>query len=275
MSTAPNSVNQTDYYKGITAAFNAGKKSPNDTFSTNMEVKNILNNLNNTIINTCKNYSYNSNFPDISGSGNVTRNNFDSYLGKYRNDVDFEDTLNKQLLLDENNYFVARYGNDFYNKLLRKRDDYFNRLDLQNSPSTQSSIQSQCIQSNTNTLNPIDIYQSFSKYLPFVQPGVTNRKIEYREEEHDFLTKINSIMNIIYYVLFFLMLILLAGGNNLHIMKRAPIYVLLLLLPLLYPYFFKLVKFLYSSFLGNDTIHGPKNAFLDTNEESTIIDGYN
>ena len=107
------------------------------------------------------------------------------------------------------------------------------------------------------------IYDKLSQYYPYVSSDTTYRKIEYRGTEHDFLMTINTFINIIYYVLLFVMVILLASSNRLLIKERFLVYLLLILLPFLYPYIYSFCKKIFNSLFISKPIHGPKNAFVE------------
>lgn len=298
-----NTFQDTNYYNDIMKAYEAGVSK--DTGTRDALVKNLSSSLKDS----CKTYTTNPSVVNnaIARSGGAALINLEEYYGKYRNDIEFQNSLRSQLIADEETYFVNKYGSVVYNYLTTKRQQIMSQWD---ASAAQTSTSSNCnstlpagrtqvankITNSTNTIvkgyyddngnfvespeivdenNGLDFYNMFSKYLPFADPDVINRKIEYRETEHDFLMKINSIMNGVYYILFVIMIILLAGGNNLQLKQRAPIYIFLALLPLLYPYFFKLLNFVYKYFTDNKNIHGPKNAFLDTDGERNIIDAYN
>lgn len=297
-----NTFQDTNYYNDIMKAYEAGLAKDTDSRDS------LILNLNNSLKDSCKNYKVNPNL--ITGidskTGAEINIDLDFYIGKYKNNIEFSNSLKEQLLADEETYFVNKYGYNVYEYLLSKRREYITTLD-ENFDTTycsqrnQSSAPNDCpsitsrITSSTNTTvtgyyddngtfiesqplctdNGLKYYDMLSKYLPFVNSEVTNRKIDYREAEHEFLMKINSIVNIIYYILFIVMVILLVGGNNLQLQKRAPFYIFLLFLPFLYSYFFKFLQYAYNYFTINTNLHGPKNAFLDTNGENSIIDAYN
>lgn len=299
-----NTFQNTNYYNDIMNAYNAG-------ISNNTVLRdNLIRNLNNSLNDSCKAYTTNpniiTNIDPVSGA--EFEIDLDSYIGKYKNNIEFSNSLREQLLRDEETYFVNRYGSNLYNYLIVQREQHISQLDS----SANISLQNTICENNTSSeriitlpgrnpsLNPnspicgsidpsgnfietpelcndnaVDFYKKFSKYLPYINPDTTIRKIEYRDTEHDFLMKINSLINIAYYILFIFMIILLIGGKKLELSQRAPIYIFLLLLPLLYPYFYQLLYHIYKYFTDNPNIHGPKNAFLDTNEENSLIDAYN
>jgi hypothetical protein len=304
-----NTFQNTNYYNDIIQAYDAG-------VSNNTTIKdNLIRNLNNSLQNSCKTYASNPNI--ITSIDPVTGKtidiDLDSYIGKYRNNIEFSNSLREQLLADEEVYFVNKYGSAFYNYLITKRKEYLDSLDVSSNVNTEQCTNTETIrtyirdasgnitettqsnyipgnnnsgnndssgnyfqsQEQCNNDNGLQYYDMFSKYIPHIDPNVINRKIEYREKEHDFLMKINSIMNIVYYILFFLMIILLIGGNNLQFSQRYIFYLFLLILPFLYPYVFKILSYLYNYFTDIKNIHGPKNAFLDTNGEYNLVDAYN
>jgi hypothetical protein len=293
-----NTFQNTNYYNDIMKAYDAGLNK--DTGSRDSLIKNLSSSLSDS----CKTYTTNPNVvSNISkSSGVVSLVDLEQYSGKYKNVIEFQNSLKEQLLADEETYFVNKYGTVLYKYLTDKRAALMSQLDA--SASAINSSQTRCSSGSSVTSritsgvgqpingyydasgqfiespamcsdNGLEFYKMFSKYVPYAEPDLINRKIEYRETEHDFLKNINSIMNIIYYILFVIMMVLLVGGNNLQLKQRFPIYILLLLLPFIYPYFFKLLNYIYNYFMDTKSIHGPKNAFLDTNGESNLIDAYN
>ncbi len=301
-----NTFQNTNFYNSIMTAYEAGKSD--DVNSRDA----LIRNLNSSLNDSCKTYVTDPNIvSNVLNRENPNEYiNLEMYLGKYKNDIEFQNSVREQILADEETYFVNKYGSAFYKALTDKRSEMMATMDANTSTcpsgtaSTNSSANtSQCPQITPSTCpssiiihdlsgnydssgnfipNPslnneikAQFYNLFSKYLPVLQPDVDNRKIEYRETEHDFLTRVNTLVNSLYYILFILMFIILIGGNNLQWKERAPIYIFLFLLPFLYPYFFRMLRFSYNYITNSPEIHGPKNAFLDTNGENNIIDAYN
>jgi len=94
------------------------------------------------------------------------------------------------------------------------------------------------------------------------------RKIDYREIEHNKLKQINTTINIVYYILVLLLFILLYADNNLLLTDRFLFYILLLLIPYIYPWVFSFFKKIWNEMFPEFSTQGPKNAFLnniDTN----------
>lgn len=71
------------------------------------------------------------------------------------------------------------------------------------------------------------------------------------------------------------MIVLLIGSNKLDIRKNYHYYIFLVIVPILYPYFFKILNYFYKYLTNANPIHGPKNAFVDTNGETSLLDAYN
>jgi hypothetical protein len=69
------------------------------------------------------------------------------------------------------------------------------------------------------------------------------------------------------------MVILLASSGKLLIKERFLIYLLLVVLPFLYPFVFDFFKKIFVSFFASKELHGPKNAFVELPPPN--IDGYN
>jgi hypothetical protein len=188
----------------------------------------------------------------------------------YKNDVEFSNSFREQVLQDERNYFEKKYSKAVYRYLLDKRAKFNDDtdatflLDLSSCPicsttctKVSGGVNDKC-ESTFKTL-----YDKLTQYYPYISSDTTYRKIEYRDTEHQFLMSINSFINIIYYVLLFIMVILLASSNRLLIKERFLVYLLLILLPFLYPYIFDLCKTIFNSLFISKPIHGPKNAFVE------------
>ena len=188
----------------------------------------------------------------------------------YKNDVEFSNSFREQVLQDERNYFEKKYSKAVYRYLLDKRtkfndaNDATYKLDLSSCPTcAYSNTYSDISQNDKCDSTFKTLYDKLTQYYPYVSSDTTYRKIEYRGTEHDFLMTINTFINIIYYVLLFVMVILLASSNRLLIKERFLVYLLLILLPFLYPYIYSFCKKIFNSLFISKPIHGPKNAFVE------------
>lgn len=102
-----------------------------------------------------------------------------------------------------------------------------------------------------------------------IDPNIIYEKIRYREKEHEKLYKINNTLNILFYCFYvaFLIIIVCTGNTK---REQFLIYLFVGLIPIVYPYLFKLAVYVVNTFSSDS--HGPKNAFININ--STIF-GYN
>jgi len=102
-----------------------------------------------------------------------------------------------------------------------------------------------------------------------IDPNIIYEKINYREKEHEKLYKINNTLNILFYCFYvaFIIIIVCTGNTK---REQFLIYLFVGLIPIVYPYLFKLATYIVNTFSSDS--HGPKNAFVNIN--STIF-GYN
>jgi hypothetical protein len=193
----------------------------------------------------------------------------------YRNDIEFVNSFKEQVLIDEKNYFLKKYGDKVYNYLLAQRAEYkeqqrimrFNTIcgPLQTSLSNcQASVASNgaCVKEDNTGRNRFLNY--LLKKTPVDNPEVIYKKIEYRNEAHELLSTINHWMTILYFVILVVMLGLLSMSQRLFLRERAMLYVFLVVLPFAFPYLFQIVNYIYHYLFPSTPTHGPKNAFLDT-----------
>ena len=172
------------------------------------------------------------------------------------------------LLTTESTYFINKYGVDIYKVLLSDRLTYLDGL--KNSPTFQIDVTYNAIIDSINILNQ-DLSGStyamntLNTYLPSFDTNSIYREIEYRDNEYKNLQQVNNYINISYYIGFIILLVLLYSSDNLFLKERGLLYLILVLLPFIYPWLFVFSKKLIPSFSYN----GPVNAFLDTNTNTT------
>jgi chromosome segregation ATPase len=123
----------------------------------------------------------------------------------------------------------------------------------------------------TNTQNLLGLSQTIDaslntlfSYLKKVDinPDVIYEKVNYREIEHEKLHNINKGLDVLFYSFYCaFLLIMICMGN----IKREHflIYLIVGLIPIVYPFLFKLIVFL-MNYISNNS-NGPKNAFIDIN----------
>ena len=102
-----------------------------------------------------------------------------------------------------------------------------------------------------------------------IDPNIIYEKIRYREKEHEKLYKINNTLNILFYCFYVAFLIIIVCTGNTQ-REQFLIYLFVGLIPIVYPYLFKLAVYVVNTFSSDS--HGPKNAFININ--STLF-GYN
>jgi hypothetical protein len=196
----------------------------------------------------------------------------------YRNDIEFVNSFAEQVLIDEEVYFVKKYSQKVYDFLKTQRSEYSaqERINKTNEicgdPSTncpattntvtnseQAAKDKQCSDSNNFLSYLLSQTKSNS-----VRPETIYKKIEYRNESHEFLVSLNYYMTVFYFAILILMMVLLTTTNRLMIRERFMLYLFLFILPFVFPYLFELLKYLYGSVFPDSPDHGPKNAFLES-----------
>jgi len=206
----------------------------------------------------------------------------------YRNDIDFMNSFNEQTLADERTYFVNKYGTKVYDFLLAQRTAYIrekNRKDKEEVCKSCTFDASRCNYLYDASKNILlsqqekkeeenrNLLKFLQSQLPKQDPETTFKKVEYRNEAHEFLSSMNHYITVGYFVILFLMFIILGVTNRLMIKERIVLYLFLIVLPFAFPYFFDILKKIYRYMFPEDSTHGPKNAFLDNRDE--MIDSYN
>ena len=200
----------------------------------------------------------------------------------YRNDIDFVNSFTEEVLKDEAAYFRSKYGDDVYNYLKEQRNQYVvqqRKIDRAETCKTcpfdasrcnvkDASGNSTCDASGNRKL--IDFLQS---QLPIQNPDTTYKKIEYRDEAHETLSNMNRMITHLYFIVLAIMFIFLFATQRLLLKERFILYLFLVLLPYIFPYFFDLLKKLYQYMFPASPTHGPKNAFLDN--RANLIESYN
>ena len=120
---------------------------------------------------------------------------------------------------------------------------------------------------NTDALSTL-----LTKITPTDEYETTIRKVEYRDMEYDKLKQMNKLINTIYYIGVGVLFVLLYSENNLLLADRYLFYIFLLLLPFLYPWVFILLKNIWKKMFPTESTYGPKNAFLNNNNERLPFD---
>jgi len=202
----------------------------------------------------------------------------------YRNDIEFVNSFSEQVLADEATYFTAKYGRVVYDFLLAQRNEYI----LESNRATNVKLCLSCPKdasgstvdaSNCTNTNGQDkeneMFNFLEKYSPLQNADTTFKKIEYRDESHQFISKINNLLTKIYFCILFVMFVLLAMSKRLFLKERAVTYIFLIVLPFIFPYLFEMLKKVYKYYFPGSPSYGPKNAFLENREKATTVNKKN
>jgi hypothetical protein len=144
----------------------------------------------------------------------------------YRNDIEFVNSFADQVLIDESEYFVKKYSQKVYDFLLQQRISYTSQMRTQQVTAlcgTSTGEGKDPLANCPNVCNSADQVaknkqcqesQTFLSYLTNqlksseTRPETTYRKIEYRNEAHELLGKINHWMTLLYFFALLVMMIL-------------------------------------------------------------------
>jgi len=244
----------------------------------------VLNNIQSNIPSDCGAYEdirkKSTTYTGVLGATTFSLSDYEAY----RNDIEFVNSFNEQLLVDEKNYLEKKYSPVVYKYLLTQRAAFKDQqarlkeeLLCKSHIDALNALQQKYNENATDT-GKKDTGDSgrFMNYLlsqtTMENPDTTYKKIEYRKEEHEWLSTINVWMTILYFIMLIALIGLLAASNKLLLGERFLIYLLLVVLPFAFPYLFELLKYLYGYVFPDSPNHGPKNAFL---EMKNNVDSFN
>ena len=109
-------------------------------------------------------------------------------------------------------------------------------------------------------------------HYPRTPNDITKEKIEYREVEHQKLVTLSKTLDVLFYCIFIAFFIIIIITGNFKFKEHFLLYLFIILLPFIFPYFYKMCKYFYS--LTNNFSYGPKNAFID-NSNDPFLTAYN
>lgn len=201
----------------------------------------------------------------------------------YQNNVEYVNSFSEQVLEDERNYFTKKYNIKAYNALLAQREKHFSeQIISEQCPTVGPGNGDPGSGTGTDTITNIpgtdtttiisNLNRNLSLWLSGIDPKTTYRKIDYRSAEQETLSTLNEYVTTTYYIAFGVLLLLLGTSGNLMLQERFLSYVILFLLPVLYPFVFSWIYNAVTSWTTPDALHGPKNAFLDT--KTKTMDAY-
>jgi len=203
---------------------------------------------------------------------------FKDYKLKIESGQDFHNKLNNL----EELVFIDFYGpqeskwKPIYERWKQERSDNIdNQLvnkcnDILSANSNGETITEKIINEKIKTLSFLekinkDMYSNNYLYGSNSEDAnISIRKMQYRSGEEDKIELYNNYINWIYYLIFITMLILLYSQSKLNLIKNFMIYIFLLLLPvIIYPYIFKLCKFIIEYIYKTTSNEMPQNAFMN------------
>ena len=193
---------------------------------------------------------------------------------KYKEEVRNGNNYIQNLLNLEEEFFKEKYGEDIYNYLKLKRQDYFNKELSSGGGGGEGSDFSENAELYTK-LHSNDFFKNYKKIKGEInnkinklknETEINTRIVEYRNEMFYDIALTNRYLTTIYYILVFVLFIFLLFKNQLTFTKkRIILYLILLLFPILiFPLFWKFTIYIISLFQDNIKESGPKNAFLNT-----------
>ena len=207
---------------------------------------------------------------EVSNSVNFNITEYEAY----RNDIEFVNSFKEQVLVDERNYFLSKYGDKVYNFLLTQRNEYITEKNRSQAiegckrcPTNNTSGQNGMdASSNTCDASDNELFNYLQGQFPAQNADTVFKKIEYRVESHEFLSRINKYLTIFYFFVLFVMLIMLTVSQRLFLKERFVLYLFLIVLPFIFPFLFDLLKKIYKYFFPGTSDFGPKNAFLENRD---------
>jgi len=206
---------------------------------------------------------------EVSNALNFNITNYEAY----RNDIEFVNSFMEQVLVDERNYFTTKYGDTVYNFLLSQRNEYItekNRIQkLKTCKSCPLDASGQRFDASCNSTydsSDNELFNYLKNQFPAQNADTVFKKIEYRDESHEFLSRINKYLTIFYFFVLFVMLIMLTVSQRLFLKERFVLYLFLIVLPFIFPFLFDLLKKIYKYYFPGTSGYGPKNAFLENRD---------
>ena len=219
---------------------------------------------------------------NLPGSRLYNLNDFEAY----RNDIEFVNSFPKQILIDEEKYFVKKYSSKVYQALLSTRDTHMTAIENAIKTKLGCTVGTACVVSKTTCMSDgckefwSDTSQKTkNEYVtellnqnPLERPATIQKKVEYRKDAHGLLSSINGWMTFLYYGLLVGMILIFLIKGELHLKERFLMYLGLAILPFLFPYLFDLLVYLYLGVFPENKIQGPKDAFV---EVPITVESYN
>ena len=203
----------------------------------------------------------------------------------YRNDIEFVNSFNEQVLVDEANYFTKKYGSRVYDYLKEQREKYraknaeiVKAAGCKNNCPIDPSLCTDVSGNNTGSgggkqgVDKTGIISYLQQQLNLQNPDTIYKKIEYRDEAHELLSSLNSLLTVLYFSIFAILMVILIVTQKVMVKDRFMIYLFLFVLPFIFPYLYEFMKYLFFMVFPTQHSSGPKNAFLENKDAR--IDSY-
>ena len=199
----------------------------------------------------------------------------------------------------EEQYFTAKYGPQIYEYIKKQRKKYIkNSLRGRKSNSSTSTATADEDNIDCNILyeklkKEYEIYSNlssdnFNQKIKTIQGNlnimedeiiqmnnqseIDKRKLEYRSPITHQTIRHSNYVTIFYYFTLICIFLFLYVNNILYFRKNKALYIILIIIPLLYKYCFKLLVYLYNVIQNNIIKRGPKYAFLNDNDNLSFLD---
>lgn len=209
------------------------------------------------------------------------------YQKKYFDKVEEGNRYISELNTIEEKYFTAKYGTKIWEYIKNQRKLYIKRSI--NSTCTTATLTN--LELNKELISEYEIYSNLNKKkinktLKTInnnineiesdmnqmnnQSEINKRKLEYRNVVTNKTMRYSNYVTVIYYFILFCIFIFLYVKNSLNFNQNKILYGIVIIFPLLYRYFFILLVYLYNSIKKNIVTSGPKNAFLNENDNDNL-----
>jgi len=212
------------------------------------------------------------------------------YQKKYFDKVEEGNRYISELNTIEEKYFTTKYGNQIWEYIKTQRELYIKRS---TTPVCSSDTTLNVSELYKDLMSEYEIYSNFNKKkidktVTVInknineiesdmnqmnnQSEINKRKLEYRNVVTNKTMRYSNYVTVIYYFILICIFIFLYVKDSLNFNKNKILYIIVVLFPLLYKYCFALLVYLYNTVKNNIISSGPKNAFLNDNDNLNFLD---
>ena len=203
--------------------------------------------------------------------------NINLYQDNYKQTVNTGNQYIEELLETEKNFFENKYGENIYNYLKAKREQYFDNKSIPSGDEDEDEPTSESWEkiSEDYKINKITThFENYNKLNNKISDNLNRinhntklneRLMEYRNDLFEDIDYSNRYLIIFYYTIIILFFIYLMITEQLNFTpKTNTIYLILLIFPvIIYPLLWKLMVYLYNKINNNLKNKTPKNAFIN------------